>query len=76
MLLFVNPYFVFQNDLAFLSKCWKLAGRPTFCMLIRENNIRGQNFSEFLDLLAQFKSGDVDGIKVRVGKLQVNIKLH
>ncbi|KAH3798780.1 hypothetical protein DPMN_152383, partial [Dreissena polymorpha] len=62
-----------KNDLAFLSKCWKLAGRPTFCMLIRENNIRGQNFSEFLDLLAQFKSGDVDGIRVRVGRLQTLI---
>lgn len=42
-------------------------------MLIRENNIRGKNFSEFLDLLAQFKSGDVDGIRVRVGRLQVRI---
>lgn len=62
-----------KNDLAFLSKCWKLAGRPTFCMLIRENNIRGKNFSEFLDLLAQFKSGDVDGIRVRVGRLQTLI---
>ncbi|KAL4234418.1 hypothetical protein ACF0H5_006065 [Mactra antiquata] len=62
-----------KNDLAFLSKCWKLAGRPTFCMLIRENNIRGKNFSEFLELLAQFKSGDVDGIRVRVGRLQTLI---
>lgn len=29
-----------QSDLRFLGKCWKLAGRPTFCMLIREENIR------------------------------------
>ena len=31
---------VFQSDLKFLGKCWKLAGRPTFCMIIREDNIR------------------------------------
>ena len=29
-----------QNDLAFLSKCWKLHGRPTWCMIIRENDIK------------------------------------
>lgn len=59
-----------KNDLAFLSKCWKLSGRPTFCMIIRESNVRGPNFEEFLNLLAQFKRGDVDGIRVRLGKLQ------
>lgn len=59
-----------RNDLAFLSKCWKLHGRPTWCMIIRENAIRGQNFNEFLDLLAQFKKGNVDGIHIRLGKLQ------
>ncbi|XP_056008769.1 phosphorylase b kinase regulatory subunit beta-like isoform X2 [Ostrea edulis] len=59
-----------KNDLAFLSKCWKLSGRPTFCMIIRESNVRGPSFSEFLDLLAQFKRGDVDGVRVRMGKLQ------
>ncbi|XP_033753778.1 phosphorylase b kinase regulatory subunit beta-like isoform X2 [Pecten maximus] len=59
-----------KNDLAFLSQCWKLYGRPTFCMILRENNIRGQNFGEFLDLLAQFKRGQVDNIRIRLGKLQ------
>ncbi|WAR11576.1 KPBB-like protein [Mya arenaria] len=73
--LLVTDFYMAQdisiNDLTFLSKCWKLAGRPTFCMLIRENNIRGTNFTEFLELLAAFKSGDVDGIRVRVGRLQL-----
>ena len=32
---------------------------------------RGQNFTDFLDLLAQVKKGSVDGIPVRLGKLQV-----
>lgn len=59
-----------KNDLAFLAKCWKLSGRPTWCMVIRENAIRGHNFVEFLELLSQFKKGDVDGIRVRLGRLQ------
>ncbi|KAH9489748.1 hypothetical protein Btru_036653 [Bulinus truncatus] len=59
-----------KNDLAFLAKCWKLSGRPTWCMVIRENAIRGHNFAEFLELLSQFKKGDVDGIRVRLGRLQ------
>ena len=35
----------FQSDLKFLGKCWKLAGRPTFCMIIREDNIRSDTDS-------------------------------
>ncbi|GFN77190.1 phosphorylase b kinase regulatory subunit beta, partial [Plakobranchus ocellatus] len=62
-----------KNDLAFLAKCWKLSGRPTWCMVIRENAIRGHNFVEFLELLSQFKRGDVDGIRVRLGRLQTFI---
>ncbi|XP_076448759.1 LOW QUALITY PROTEIN: phosphorylase b kinase regulatory subunit beta-like [Babylonia areolata] len=59
-----------KNDLRFLSKCWKLHGRPTWCMIIRENAIKGQNFGNFLGLLSQFKKGIVDGIHIRLGKLQ------
>jgi hypothetical protein len=35
---------------------------------------RGPNFSEFLDLLSLFKRGDVDGVRVRIGKLQVSME--
>ncbi|ESP02603.1 hypothetical protein LOTGIDRAFT_224755 [Lottia gigantea] len=59
-----------RNDLQFLSKGWKLSGRPTWCMLIREDTIRGHNFGEFLDLLAQFKKGNVGGVRVQIGRLQ------
>jgi len=59
-----------KSDLMFLGKCWKLAGRPTFCMVIREENIRGPNAQYLMNLLAQFKRGDCDGIKVRLGRLQ------
>ena len=34
--------------------------------------LRGHNFGKFLNLLAQIKKGDVDGINVRQGKLQVS----
>ena len=37
---------------------------------------RGPNFSEFLDLLSQFKRGDVDGVRVRIGKLQVSMETY
>ncbi|ELT96852.1 hypothetical protein CAPTEDRAFT_4204 [Capitella teleta] len=59
-----------KSDLKFLGKCWKLAGRPTFCMLIREDNLRGHSARYIFDLLAQFKRGDCDGIKIRLGRLQ------
>lgn len=59
-----------RSDLKFLGKCWKLAGRPTFCMIIREDNIRGIGASNIFELLAQFKRGDCDGTKVRLGRLQ------
>ena len=36
--------FILQSDLQFLGKYWKLAGRPTFCMILREDNIRFHHF--------------------------------
>lgn len=59
-----------KSDLAFLGRCWKLAGRPTFCMIIREENLNGPSSRYILDLLTQFKQGDCDGTKVRLGRLQ------
>ncbi|XP_064610521.1 phosphorylase b kinase regulatory subunit beta-like [Liolophura sinensis] len=59
-----------KNDLAFLSKCWKLDGRPTFCMILRESNMRGSHFGEYLELLSQLKRGEVDGVRVRTARLQ------
>ena len=40
-------------------------------MVIREDNIRGPNAHYLFDLLAHFKRGEYDGIKVRLGRLQV-----
>jgi len=59
-----------RSDLTFLAKCWKLAGRPTFCMIIREDNLRGPGARYIFDLLAEFKRGDCNGTKVRLSRLQ------
>ena len=59
-----------KNDLEFLSKCWKLQGRPIYVFLIREHNLRGPQRYELLELLSQFKQGNVNGISVRIERLQ------
>ena len=40
-----------------------------FCCLFN----RGSHFAEMLEFMASLKNGDVNGVKVRVGRLQVNI---
>lgn len=62
---------VFQKDLKFIAQRWKLAGRPTFCFLLREDHVSGEYFSKMLDLLVAIKNGNVDGVRVRFGRVQV-----
>uniref|UniRef100_A0A915L0M6 Phosphorylase b kinase regulatory subunit n=1 Tax=Romanomermis culicivorax TaxID=13658 RepID=A0A915L0M6_ROMCU len=59
-----------KKDLKFISQRWKLGGRPTFCFLLREDNVSGAYFSQMLDLLVSIKNGNVDGVRVRVGRVQ------
>ncbi|CAE1244331.1 PHKA_B [Acanthosepion pharaonis] len=61
-----------KSDLAFLANCWKLYGRPTFCMVIRHDIMSG-DFSYFLELLSELKRGDCSGLRVRFGRLQAMI---
>ncbi|VDM37266.1 unnamed protein product [Toxocara canis] len=56
-------------DLEFISKRWKLAGRPTFCLVLREENVSGEYFSHMLDLLVSMKNGFVNGVRVRIGRV-------
>ncbi|CAJ0601597.1 unnamed protein product [Cylicocyclus nassatus] len=58
-----------KRDIEFVSRRWKLAGRPTMCLLIREENIVGEYFDHILDLLVQLKNGYVNGIRVRMGRV-------
>ncbi|KAG0711404.1 putative phosphorylase b kinase regulatory subunit beta [Chionoecetes opilio] len=59
-----------KSELHFVGKYWRLSGRPTVCILIREEHMRDIHFRELLDLLAQLKTGYCDGLKVRTGRLQ------
>ncbi|VDK55544.1 unnamed protein product [Anisakis simplex] len=58
-----------KSDLEFISKRWKLAGRPTFCLVLREENVSGEYFSHMLDLLVSMKNGFVEGVRVRIGRV-------
>lgn len=59
-----------KTELQFVGKYWRLSGRPTVCLLIREEHMRDPQFKEMLDLLAMLKKGFCDGMKVRIGRLQ------
>ncbi|XP_043476951.1 probable phosphorylase b kinase regulatory subunit beta isoform X1 [Leptopilina heterotoma] len=59
-----------KTELQFVGKYWRLSGRPTVCLLIREEHMRDPQFKEMLDLFAMLKKGYCDGIKVRIGRLQ------
>ncbi|XP_059481695.1 probable phosphorylase b kinase regulatory subunit beta isoform X2 [Neocloeon triangulifer] len=59
-----------KTELQFVGRYWRLSGRPTACLLIREEHMRDPQFKEMLDLLAMLKKGHCDGLKVRVGRLQ------
>lgn len=59
-----------KTELQFVGKYWRLSGRPTVCLLIREEHMRDVQFKRMLDLLAMLKKGYCDGIKVRIGRLQ------
>ncbi|XP_066289063.1 phosphorylase b kinase regulatory subunit beta-like isoform X2 [Branchiostoma lanceolatum] len=59
-----------KDHLQFVSTRWELSGRPTFCVLLRDENIRSGHMSELLDMLAAFKRGEYAGVKIRLGNLQ------
>ncbi|KAK6109710.1 Glycosyl hydrolases 15 family protein [Brugia pahangi] len=56
-------------NLEFISRRWKLTGRPTFCMVLRGEIMSGEYFSHMLDLLISLKNGCISGVRVRVGRL-------
>ncbi|CAG7786316.1 unnamed protein product [Allacma fusca] len=59
-----------KTELQFVGKYWRLSGRPTMCLLIREEHMRDRKFKEMLDVFAMLKKGHCDGHKVRIGRLQ------
>uniref|UniRef100_A0AAR5P2Q4 Phosphorylase b kinase regulatory subunit n=1 Tax=Dendroctonus ponderosae TaxID=77166 RepID=A0AAR5P2Q4_DENPD len=59
-----------KTELQFVGRYWRLSGRPTVCLLIREEHMRDPQFKQMLDLLAMLKKGYCDNVKVRIGRLQ------
>ena len=49
---------------------WRLRGRPTYCIVIREDNMRDQQFPELLALLLEIKNLRIDNVKVSLGRMQ------
>ncbi|XP_076321382.1 putative phosphorylase b kinase regulatory subunit beta isoform X1 [Tachypleus tridentatus] len=59
-----------KNELRFVGKYWRMSGRPTVCILIREEHMRDIHFKEMLDMFAMLKKGHCDGVKIHTGRLQ------
>jgi phosphorylase kinase alpha/beta subunit len=59
-----------KTELHFVGKNWRLSGRPTMVLIIKEDHMRDRKFKELLDLFAELKRGHCDGLKVRIGRLQ------
>ena len=60
-----------KNELQFVGKYWRMSGRPTVCILVREEHLRDINFKEMLGLLSEFKKGQLQsGLKIKTGRLQ------
>lgn len=59
-----------KTELQFVGKYWRLSGRPTVCLLIKEEHMRDPQFNKMVELLAMLKKGYCEGVKVRIGRLQ------
>lgn len=61
-----------KNELNFVGKYWRMTGRPTVCLILREEHLRDINFKEMLYLLVEFKKGFLksSGLKIKIGRLQ------
>ncbi|XP_038067424.1 phosphorylase b kinase regulatory subunit beta-like [Patiria miniata] len=62
-----------KSLVAFVRRSWTMSGRPTICMLIKEDHLSGAKGSEMLDMLAMFKRGRCGGNRVKVDRLQTLI---
>ncbi len=45
-----------RTDINFISRRWRLRGRPTYCIIITEANFKDHQFSEMLALLMEIRS--------------------
>lgn len=59
-----------KSLVAFVRKSWNYVGRPTLCLVIREEHFSGPEGNAMLEMLASFKRGSCNGIRVRTDRLQ------
>ncbi|KAL7671522.1 hypothetical protein ACOME3_006418 [Neoechinorhynchus agilis] len=59
-----------REDFEFLKRGWKLKGRPVYLLLIKEAHVKSQQKTEILSLLDAVKTGEVNGVRVRLSRLQ------
>jgi hypothetical protein len=59
-----------KSELAFLRDSWRLSGRPTICVCVRERTMHSPHARAILALLSSFKMGVCGGVRVRAARLQ------
>uniref|UniRef100_A0A0X3PN91 Phosphorylase b kinase regulatory subunit n=1 Tax=Schistocephalus solidus TaxID=70667 RepID=A0A0X3PN91_SCHSO len=59
-----------KNDLVFLSKCWRMKGRPTYCFLVKEDMILGPGRDQLIRFLVSLQNTYVDGVRIVLGRAQ------
>ncbi|VDL11713.1 unnamed protein product [Hymenolepis diminuta] len=59
-----------KNDLIFLSKWWRMKGRPNYCFLVKEDMIIGHGREQLIRFLVSLQSNYVDGVRIVLGRAQ------
>ncbi|CAF4607882.1 unnamed protein product [Rotaria socialis] len=63
-----------RSDFEFITKCWRLKGRPIYLIMLRERHLRGPQKADLLELLTQIRNGKIStSIFVRLERLQTAI---
>ncbi|KAL5467658.1 hypothetical protein EMCRGX_G031920 [Ephydatia muelleri] len=64
---------VLKTTLQFLNLYWNMNSRPTLCLFLTESRLKGPGFYSFVNFLSLLKQGEVNGIRVRLDRLQALI---
>ncbi len=58
----------FRSELAYIHRHWTQLGRPTVTVLLTHNQL-AEGAADFFELMQQLRSGAVDGVPVKLGRL-------
>ena len=58
----------FRSELAYIHRHWSQLGRPTVTLLLTHSLLE-EDSSDFFELMQQLRSGNVEGVPVRTGRL-------